>query len=210
MTARGARTTAADRLQRLLPAFWAGALVCIGAIATPAPFATLAVADAGRVVARVLANEAYASLLLGVAALLLERRAARLGAGHGNRGGSVDASGVSTASIFSAGMVLALGAIFCTVLGYFAIQPLMPAARAGQGTFSFAQLHAASTACFVVKVLLVLALAWRNAAAPSATAGNGGKDEKDEKGGRRTRRARRATRAPRRSGRLLLDAGRAP
>lgn len=151
------KTGATDRLRRLLPAFWAGALVCIGAVATPAPFATLAAADAGRVVARVLAHEAYASIALGVAVLLLERRAAQAAAG-----------GNGEASLFSAGMVLALGAIFCTVLGYFAIQPLMPAARAGQATFSFAQLHAASTACFVVKVLLVLALAWRSSAAADA------------------------------------------
>ena len=102
---------------------------------------------------------------MNVIVLLLERRAARQSAVDGNR----DGNAAGAASLFSAGMVLALGAIFCTVLGYFAIQPLLPAARAGQGAFSFAQLHLASTACFVVKVLLVLALAWRNAAVPSTT-----------------------------------------
>jgi hypothetical protein len=152
-----ARTSAwksPDHWRSLLPAFWAGGLVTVAAIATPAPFATLAVADAGRVVARVLAQEAYASLVLGVVLLLLERWAARRQA--------VDGGG----SQFSAGMVMALAALFCTVLGYFAVQPLMPAARAGQGALSFAQLHAASAFCYGVKLLLVLALAWRNARLP--------------------------------------------
>ncbi|MBI5717511.1 MAG: DUF4149 domain-containing protein [Burkholderiales bacterium] len=148
-----ATVTTLDCWRTLLPAFWAGGLVAVAAIATPAPFATLAVADAGRVVARVLAQEAHASLVLGVALLLLERQAAKRGAGGG------------AGTQFSGGMVLALAAIFCTVLGYFALQPLMPAARAGQGAFSFAQLHMASALCYGLKTLAVLALAWRNVAA---------------------------------------------
>lgn len=141
--------SAAQRWRALLPALWAGALIAVATLATPAPFATLPQAEAGRVVARVLSHEAHASLVLGVLVLLLERRAARREAAEG-RG-----------SQFGTGMALALGAIFCTVLGYFALQPLMPAARAGQGAFSFAQLHLASTACYLLKTALVLALAWR-------------------------------------------------
>lgn len=147
-----------DRWRALLPALWAGGLVTVAAIATPAPFATLPVAEAGRVVARILAQEAHASLAFGVVLLLLEGVAAKRRAAGG------------AGSQFSAGMVLALAAIFCTVLGYFALQPLMPAARAGQGSFSFAQLHAASAVCYGVKTLLVLALAWRNSALPAAPA----------------------------------------
>jgi hypothetical protein len=141
--------TALDRLRILLPALWAGGLIAVAAIATPAPFATLTGADAGRVVARVFAHEAHASLVFGVIVLLLERRAAKRGASEG------------AGSQFSANVALALGAIFCTVLGYFALQPLMPAARAGQGAFSFGQLHAASALCYVLKVALIVALAWR-------------------------------------------------
>lgn len=151
-----------DRWLSLLPAFWAGGLVAVAAIATPAPFATLAVADAGRVVARILAQEAHASLVLGVVLLVLERWAAKRQAVEG--GGSQ----------FSVGMVLALAAIFCTVLGYFAVQPLMPAARAGQGALTFAQLHAASAACYGVKLGVVLALAWRNALRTASAATRGG------------------------------------
>jgi len=57
--------------------------------------------------------------------------------------------------------VLALGAVFCTVAGYFALQPLMAAARAGQGTLSFGQLHAISAAFYALKLVLVALLAWR-------------------------------------------------
>ena len=51
--------------------------------------------------------------------------------------------------------------MFCTVAGYFAIQPMMAAARAGQGVWSFAALHGASAGFFALKALLVCVLAWR-------------------------------------------------
>ncbi len=141
-----------DRWRRLLPGLWCGWLLCVAIVATPAPFALLERAEAGRVVARMLAAEAYSALLLGVLLLGLERvRAKRLADDLGG-------------SQFSAGMGLAAGALFCTVAGYFALQPLMAAARAGQGAFSFGQLHAASAAFFGVKLLLVAALAWRASA----------------------------------------------
>ena len=47
--------------------------------------------------------------------------------------------------------------------GYFALQPMMAAARAGQGPLSFGQLHALSAVFYAVKVVLVAALAWRAA-----------------------------------------------
>jgi len=140
-----------DRWRLLLPGLWAGALLCVALLATPAPFALLPQADAGRVAGRMLAQEAYASLAIGIALLLLERVAARRGVAEG------------TGSQFSTGMVLALGAVFCTVAGYFAVQPMMVAARAGQGALSFGQLHAVSAVFYGVKVLLVVALAWRAA-----------------------------------------------
>ena len=148
----------AGRWRVLLPAFWAGGLVTVAALAAPAPFALLAAADAARVAARILAQEAYASLALGVLMLLLERRAARL------------RSAAGCGSQFSAGMVLALTAIFLTVLGYFAVLPPMAAARAGQGALTFAQWHMISAACYGLKTLAVLALAWRSAAAAQAPA----------------------------------------
>ena len=137
------------RWQQLVPALWAGMLLTVALLATPAPFALLSAADAGRVVGRMLSHEAHASLALGGMVLLLERAAARRSAVHGQ------------GSQFSMGMGLALGTLFCTVAGYFALQPMMVAARAGQGLLSFGQLHAASAAFYIAKTGLVLALAWR-------------------------------------------------
>ena len=147
------------RLQRLLPGLWVGALLCLALMATPAPFALLQQADAGRVVARLLAQEAYLSLALGVLLLGLERLAARRTA----------SAGLGTQ--FTPGMVLCLGALFCTVAGYFALQPMMDAARAGQGPLNFGQLHALSAAFYIVKTGLVLALAWRASRLPSPSVG---------------------------------------
>jgi hypothetical protein len=143
-----------ERWRRGLPGLWAGALIAFAAVATPAAFALLPQADAGRVVARILAQEAHASLALGALLVGLERVSARRFADEGG-------------PQFTPGLVLALLTVFCTVLGYFALQPLMAAARAGQGSFSFGQLHAVSALLYAVKLCAVLALTWR-AARPGA------------------------------------------
>jgi hypothetical protein len=136
--------------RRLLPGLWAGLLLCIGFIATPAPFAALAPADAGRVVARIFVQEAWLALALAGTLLMLERRVPRSPVPETHHG------------TFSNSRLL-WGTIVCTLLGYFAVQPLLPAARAGQGLIGFAQLHLISVAFFALKVLLVLVLAWRAA-----------------------------------------------
>jgi hypothetical protein len=64
-------------------------------------------------------------------------------------------------SVMSAEVLLTLGALFATVLGHFALRPMMEAAKAGQGSVSFGALHAISSSLFLFKGLLVLALAWR-------------------------------------------------
>ena len=140
-----------ERWRRLIPGLWAGWLLCVALLATPAPFALLAASEAGRVVSRMLEQEAYTSLALAVIVLVLERVAARRVAARGQ------------GSQFSVGMVLALGALFCTVAGYFGVQPMMAEARAGQGPLSFGALHAVSSAFFGLKMVLVVALAWLNA-----------------------------------------------
>lgn len=132
------------RARSLIAGLWAGLLLAVALIATPAPFATLPTADAGRVVARVLATEAAVSLAVAIVLILLERRLARDGR-----------------PAMSAELLLVLGALLCTVLGYYGLQPMMAAARAGQGAWSFGALHAASTVLFGAKALLVLVLAWR-------------------------------------------------
>ncbi|MGK2901069.1 MAG: DUF4149 domain-containing protein [Burkholderiaceae bacterium] len=138
-----------QRFAAVLAGLWAGVLLCVGAIAAPSAFATLASGDAGRFVGRVFAQEAYLSLGMAVALLLIERQRSQADA----------ASGIG--SVFSASILLVLGTLFCTVAGYFAVQPMMDAARAGQGAVSFGTLHAVSGGLFLLKGLLVLALAWR-------------------------------------------------
>jgi hypothetical protein len=138
------------RLRRLLPALWAGWLLCVALLATPAAFATLERAAAGRTAGRMLAQEAYTSLGLAVLLLLLERLAARNAAPSGQHHPPL---GVD--------VILIAGALFCTVAGYFAVQPMMAAAREGQGPLSFGQLHAVSAVFYIAKTLLVVALAWR-------------------------------------------------
>ncbi|MFN3415974.1 MAG: DUF4149 domain-containing protein [Caldimonas sp.] len=130
---------------------WAGGVLVIGTVAAPSAFAVLERAQAGRFVARVFAIEAYVSLALAVLMILLARRQ------------TVQQGGVR----FSLELGLALGALFCTVAGYFAVQPMMEAARAGQGAWSFATLHGVSLAFFALKGLVLLTLAWR-ATAPVA------------------------------------------
>ena len=148
----------AARWAALLAGLWAGVLGCIGALAAPSAFATLASADAGRVVARMLLAEAYFSLAMTCVLFAIERTR------------SHQAAAVGAGSVFSLNLVLLFGTLFCTVAGHFAVQPMMAAARAGQGPWSFGALHAVSGGFFALKGLLVLALAWRlgrsSAAAP--------------------------------------------
>jgi hypothetical protein len=140
------------RWARVLPGLWAGLLLCIALIATPAVFAVLPAADAGPVVARIFVQEAGLSLVLAAALLLAERRrrtqlfdpARRAGAGN---------------------KALLWATVLCTLVGYFAVQWLLPSARAGQGPLSFGQLHGVSVVCYGIKTLAVLVLAWRAASA---------------------------------------------
>ena len=134
----------ADRWRRLLPGLWAGMLLCIAALAAPAAFGALPSADAGQVVSRIFVREAWISLALAAALLLLER-------GRGTQSGFGNS-------------VLLWATVLCTLLGYFAVQALMPAARVGQGVLSFGQLHLISTVFYGLKSLAVLLLVWRAAA----------------------------------------------
>ena len=128
------------RARRLLPALWAGVLICIAAIAAPSAFAALPSAEAGQVVSRIFLREAWLSLAAALPLLWLERR-------HGPPGH------VNTALLWAT--------VVCTLLGYFAVRALLPAARVGQVSFSFGQLHLISTVFYGLKTLLVLVLAWR-------------------------------------------------
>ncbi len=138
-----------NRFAAWLAGLWAGVLLGVAFIGAPAAFATLPVDAAGRTAGRMFAVEANLSVLLSVVMFMLLRvrasQAAREGAG----------------SVLSADMLLVLGALFCTIAGYYALQPMMAAARLGQGHASFAVLHGASMAFYALKTLCIAALAWR-------------------------------------------------
>ncbi|MEY8689568.1 MAG: DUF4149 domain-containing protein [Leptothrix sp. (in: b-proteobacteria)] len=142
-----------QRIRVVLVALWLGLVVTLATVAAPTAFALLERTLAGRVAGQMFRIEATVGLGLAMLLFLIERRVAmqRAAAGQG--------------SVLSAEIVLVLGALFCTVLGYFALQPLMEAARAGQGAYSFGMLHGVSSALFALKGLLLLALLWRSAAA---------------------------------------------
>ncbi|MBT9491329.1 MAG: DUF4149 domain-containing protein [Paucibacter sp.] len=141
------------RSRVVLAALWGGFLLCIALVAAPAAFAVLERAQAGAVVARLFAVEAQVALFAGLLLILIERRLAR---DNGSKN-------------LSAEFFLPAAALFCTVAGYYALQPMMAAAKAGQGPWSFMALHAFSFAFFGLKTLAVLALAWRSSRTFSTT-----------------------------------------
>ena len=139
-----------ESLRRLLPGLWFGVLLAIALIATPAASNSLDKASFGAVARAIFAREAPTSLIFGVLILVIERRDAL--ARH-------MATGVTQ---FSSEMLLAAGALFCTVAGYYGLLPAMEQARLGGPTqLTFLQLHALSLAFFGLKGLMVLALAWK-------------------------------------------------
>lgn len=140
-------------LRRALPGVWVGLLLCIAFVAAPAAFGALSGADAGRLVSRLFVREAWFSLAMAAALLLLERGLAQMPGNDAGRLGNVP---------------LLWTTAVCTLLGYFGVQALLPAARAGQGMLSFGQLHGFSVACYAVKTLLVVLLAWRVTREPGA------------------------------------------
>lgn len=141
-----------ELLRRLLPGVWFGVLAAIAFVATPAAFHVLDRESAGALVRQVFAIEAPTSLALGALLLFVERRA------------GLDRHLATGASQFTGEMMLVLGALFCTVAGYYGLLPMMEAARAGSATaLGFGQLHVLSTLFFGAKGLLVLTLALKAA-----------------------------------------------
>ena len=127
-------------------------LFAIGALVMPAAFAALPAADAGRDgCRRVRRARRRLSLALAAVLLLSWRAARRAAAAAGGRG-----------SLASAEVLLVFGALFCTVAGYFALQPMMAAGARGPGRAGrSARCMPPQLGFFALKSLLVLALAWR-------------------------------------------------
>jgi predicted membrane-bound spermidine synthase len=138
------------RLAALLASLWLGLVFTLGAVAAPAAFAVLERPLAGRMAGQCFRIEAQLSLGLALILLMLHRRLA-----------SQERATSAQGSVISTEILLVLGALFCTVLGYFALQPAMEAARAGQGTWSFGAIHGASSALYALKGVLLFVLVWR-------------------------------------------------
>ncbi len=136
------------RIACLLAGLWAGLLLGLGAIGAPSGFAVTTAEIAGRSAGRMFAVEAQVSLAAAVALLFALRKIGSAPTG-------------TASSVFNTDVLLVLGTLFCTIVGYFVLQPMMVAARAGQGSMSFGMLHGLSAAFFALKALLVLSLAWR-------------------------------------------------
>ena len=139
------------RVACLLAGLWAGLLLGLGAIGAPSGFAVTTAEIAGRSAGRMFAVEAHVSLAAAMALLFALCKICKTGSAP---------TGTAT-SVFNTEVLLVLGTLFCTIAGYFVLQSMMVAARAGQGSLSFGMLHGLSAAFFSLKTLLVLSLAWR-------------------------------------------------
>lgn len=124
----------------------------VGLIGAPAGFAVASSEIAGRSAGRMFAIEAHASLVVLVL-LLIALRNIR----------SPRPLGIP----IEVNMLLVFGSLFCTIAGYFVLQPMMAAARAGEGALSFAALHGLAAAFFALKALCVIWLAWRLTSGPN-------------------------------------------
>jgi len=118
----------------------------VAALVAPSAFAMLERNQAGVLMRRVFELDAQFSLAAGLVLVLMARRLQR------------DGESVRTLTV---DLILPLAALLSTVAGYYALQPYMEAARAGQGAMSFGALHAISSVFYAIKGLAVLALAWR-------------------------------------------------
>jgi len=132
-----------------LAAAWAGVMIGVGGIAAPLLFQLLPRADAGRIAGRLFSLEATAGLCIGAVLVLVGLQLGR------------DRAELGRGSRFGSELILALAAIGCIVAGHYALQPMLEAARAGQGTLSFGALHAIASGFFALRLALVGALAWR-------------------------------------------------
>lgn len=148
-TAPAAAPGGLSALARALVLVWLGVMGSIAALVAPLAFELFARAEAGRLMGRIFALEAAVSCAVVVVALVLHRQARARSSPEGS-GGGLDAVVI--------GLALAL---FCTVAGFYGLQPMMAQARAGQGALGFGALHAVSSAFFAVKAAALAFVAWR-------------------------------------------------
>lgn len=138
------------RLQYLaatLAALWAGIMIGVGYVCAPVLFQMMPDARqlAGSIAGQSFSVTAYIALALGIAILLLIKKA--------NRN-----AGFYTPNL---PMMLVLAALFLAIVGQFVIHPQIVQARAaGVGSSAFAALHMASVGIYLLETLCVLVLNW--------------------------------------------------
>jgi uncharacterized protein DUF4149 len=136
------------RLGGWLAGVWAGLMAGIGLVAAPALFAVLPRADAGRLANRLFSVDATVGVCLGAVLAII---GVQLGRERAERGAG---------SRFGRELLLALAALLCLVVGYYAVQPMLETALAGGGSLSFAALHAIASTFFIARLAIVATLAW--------------------------------------------------
>lgn len=149
------------RIQAWLAGLWAGSVLALGGVAAPALFSVLSAQMAGLGAGRIFAIEAKLSLFFAIALFILERQRVR----------AETEQGAATTSVMSTAILMILGVLFLTVLGQFAIHPMIEAAKAGQPTrLSFGALHGISAGMYWLKAMVLLGLSWRLTASPTSAA----------------------------------------
>jgi drug/metabolite transporter superfamily protein YnfA len=144
-----------QRSRLLIATLWVGALWTTGFIVAPTLFATLADrALAGTIAGSLFRVIAWLSIVCAVVLLVLQWLTSRK---------------ADTVSSARGAVYLVFGMVFCTLVGYFGLQPYMAELRLVlHGTADmtqvvdaqrqFGMLHAASTGIYIVQSLLGLAL----------------------------------------------------
>jgi hypothetical protein len=143
------------RLYAVLLAGWAGALLMLALAVGPTAFGQLPSPVAGALMGRLFAIEAPLSCVVAVLGLVLHRRIQ-------SDADDLRDPGSPPPSVLTFDVMLLAGVLFCTVAGYYGLQPSMAAARSGgQGGLSFGALHGISMAFFAIKIALLVVLSWR-------------------------------------------------
>ncbi|MDQ2927425.1 MAG: DUF4149 domain-containing protein, partial [Pseudomonadota bacterium] len=136
------------RLGGCLAGVWVGLMAGVGLVAAPLLFASLPRVDAQRLAAQLFSLDATIGICIGALLVMIGLQLAR---GRAERGAG---------SRFGPEFALALAALLCIVVGYYALQPMMEAARIGTGSLSFGALHGIATSLFLLRLALAAVLAW--------------------------------------------------
>lgn len=136
------------RLAAWLVAVWAGCLLALSLGVAPIAFQTFPRELAGAFMGKLFAVEAPLSCLVAMVALVLHRQSRARTDAEGSAGG------------LDGPVLMMAGVIFCTVVGYYGLQPVMAQARSGGGALSFSAAHGLSMAFFGIRLVLLAVAAW--------------------------------------------------